>query len=199
MKLFDRDDFLKQLNVALKDAGNGNGSLIVISGEAGIGKTSLVETFIEDKDLKIYWGACDALQIPRPLGPLYDIAMQSTSNILHLLEKSTDKQLLFATTLHLFQKSTQPILMIIEDIHWADESTIDLIKYLGKRINKEKALLIVTFRDDEINAEHPIKTMLGDIPQKNICRIELTALSEKSVEELTKQNLYIENAVWYPY
>ena len=131
MLLFDRDEYLNQLKSSLRLAENENGQLIIISGEAGIGKTSLVEKFIEDKDLKIFWGACDSLNIPRPLGPLYDIATQSTSNLLDLLIKNADRHLLFSNTLQLLkQNGTKPVLMIIEDIHWADESTIDLIKFL---------------------------------------------------------------------
>lgn len=188
MELFERENYLQILEDKFNHIVNGDGLVVLISGEAGIGKTSLVEKFIENKDVKIYWGACDSLNIPRPLGPLYDIAIQSTSNLFNLLVKNEERHVIFSSTLQLLHNRNQPVLMIIEDIHWADESTIDLIKFLGKRINQEKALLIVTFRDDEVGSGHPARTMFGDIPQKNILRMNLIPLSEHSIESIAELN-----------
>src|SRR5947207_1497362 len=88
MELLERKQFLVELEAILKDLGVGGGRFVLISGEAGIGKTSLVERFAKEheKGASVLWGACDALFTPRPLGPLYDIAHQTQGNLLELLE-----------------------------------------------------------------------------------------------------------------
>ena len=75
MELLERELFSSQLSAVFSDVAAGNGCFVLVSGEAGIGKTSLVEQFVESQraQTSIFWGACDALFTPRPLGPLYDI------------------------------------------------------------------------------------------------------------------------------
>jgi predicted ATPase len=78
MELLERETQLRELEAALHDAVNGAGRLALVSGEAGIGKTALVERFAPERraDVRVLWGACDALFTPRPLGPLHDMAGQ---------------------------------------------------------------------------------------------------------------------------
>src|SRR5215831_17993031 len=79
MELLEREHFFDELKTILGDVARGNGRFVLVSGEAGIGKTTLVERFTEanKEQARILWGACDALFTPRPLGPLYDIAHQT--------------------------------------------------------------------------------------------------------------------------
>ena len=73
--LLERDQFLSALDELLCQAAEGTGHIALVSGEAGIGKTSLVERFLErHRETRALWGACEALFTPRPLGPVYDIA-----------------------------------------------------------------------------------------------------------------------------
>ena len=76
MDLLERDAERAKLDAALARASGGHGSAILIAGEAGIGKTALVREFCDEHatDATVLWGVCDALDTPRPLGPLYDIA-----------------------------------------------------------------------------------------------------------------------------
>src|SRR5262245_48983075 len=63
-----------------------SGCIVPVSGEAGIGRTTLVEGFAErNTRARVFCGACDALFTPRPLGPLYDIAPQTQGELLTLL------------------------------------------------------------------------------------------------------------------
>jgi DNA-binding CsgD family transcriptional regulator/GTPase SAR1 family protein len=190
MELLERDRYLTELENAFENLSGGSGYVVLISGEAGIGKTSLVEKFtknLEDK-ANILWGACDDLFTPRPLGPLYDIAAQTKTDLSNLLNRQSSRAEIFSTFLTELQQSGLPNIIVIEDVHWADESTFDLIKYLGRRAGRTNSLFIITYRDDEINSSHPLRLVLGDIPAKDLLRIKLPPLTEETVKKLAKSS-----------
>jgi len=185
MDLLERADFLLQLQDTLADVVRGHGRIALVSGEAGIGKTSLVEQFAETNksSCRVLWGGCDALFTPRPLGPLHDIALQIRGNLLTLLEQEAPRVTIFSAVFEELQ--SQPSnLLVFEDVHWADEATLDLLKFLGRRINKLNSLLVITYRDDEVRAEHPLRLVLGDLPRPSVRRVRLLPLSEDAVDEL---------------
>jgi predicted ATPase/DNA-binding CsgD family transcriptional regulator len=183
-QLLERDLFLRELETALKDAVAGQGCVALVSGEAGIGKTSLVDHFTRDHhvSVRVLWGACDLLFTPRPLGPLHDIAIQLEGELPALLHSDGDRQAIFSASLREMQRC--PSIIVFEDVHWADEATLDLIKYLSRRIQLTPSLLILTFRDDELTAEHPLRLVLGDLPRSLTLRLALHPLSPDSVSAL---------------
>lgn len=185
MDLLERAEFFDQLQDTLAEVKCGHGRVALVTGEAGIGKTSLVEQFAEQQknECRVLWGGCDALFTPRPLGPFYDIAQQLRGNLLTLLDDEAPRAAIFSAVLDELQNHTTTLL-VIEDVHWADEATLDLLKVLGRRINKLNALLIVTYRDDEVRADHPLRLVLGDLPRPSVKRLRLPALSEGAVDEL---------------
>ncbi len=186
MELLEREKYLEELERTFNLLSEGRGFVVLISGEAGIGKTSLVETFLNKIEGKanILWGACDALFTPRPLGPLYDIAVQLKNGLLNLLKNQSSRTEIFQKLLEDIQNTKQPNCLIMEDIHWADESTLDLIKFLGRRTNQLNSIFIITYRDDELGPEHPLRLVLGDILSKNLIRLKLPPLTEKTVNDL---------------
>ena len=100
VELLERDPFFLTLNDLLRQAGEGHGRVALISGEAGIGKTALVERFSRNPgDVRTLWGACEALFTPRPLGPLYDIAQQLQTPLRALLDGEASRATLFAAML----------------------------------------------------------------------------------------------------
>ena len=105
------------------------------------------------------WGACDALFTPRPLGPLHDMAAQTSGTLPALLTGTADRTRIFSAMLAELQG--RPVIAVIEDVHWADEATLDLLRYLGRRIARTAALLVLTYRDDELGPGHPLRTVLG--------------------------------------
>jgi DNA-binding CsgD family transcriptional regulator/tetratricopeptide (TPR) repeat protein len=187
--LLERDQHVQVLDEALRQAAAGHGRVTVVSGEAGIGKTSLVEHFLDQCQPmpRARWGACEALFTPRPLGPLYDIAQQTQAPLRALLDGEANRATLFAAVFDDLAQGPVPAVVVIEDIHWADEATLDLIKYLARRIHRLPALLILTYRDDELSRDHPLRLVLGDLPARDVCRLRLAPLSEAAVAVLARQ------------
>ncbi len=186
MELLERDGYLGELENAYRGLSRPGGSVALVSGEAGIGKTSLVENFTDWAEIKttVLWGSCDALFTPRPLGPLYDIASQLRNGLSKLLSGQSPRETVFGKFLEELQAKSLPNIVVIEDVHLADESTLDLIKYLGRRAARINSLLIITYRNDEIGSNHPLRSVLGDIPSRNIVRLELPPLTEKTVNHI---------------
>ncbi|MBE0671625.1 MAG: AAA family ATPase [Anaerolineales bacterium] len=189
MELLERATQLQVLNSALSQvsAKDGQGCVALVYGEAGIGKTSLVEHFINEHRSKwrILQGACDSLFTPRPLGPIHDIALQTGGQLLQILESEATRTALFSACLSELQGLAT--ILVIEDVHWADEATIDLLKYLGRRIRQTISLMILTYRNDEIGTDHSLRTLLGDLSSSHaLHRVPVTSLSKDAVDELTK-------------
>src|SRR5947209_6757537 len=131
--LLERDQFLDELARLLDEAACGAGRCALVSGEAGIGKSALIERFAElhGTAARFCWGRCEALFTPRPLGPLHDIAQQLQGRTRELLEHESNRAAVFSTILEALSDSPIPTVAIIEDVHWADEATLDLLKFLG--------------------------------------------------------------------
>src|SRR4029450_12233465 len=156
MELLERDHALCQLDAALEDATAGQGRIVLVSGEAGIGKTSLIERFIATHraSARVLWGACDALFTPRPLGPLHDIAARMQGDLLTLLTAQANRTVIFSSFLNDLQQHQS--IVVLEDVHWADEATLDVLKFLGRRMQHVPSMLILSYRDDEIGLHHPL-------------------------------------------
>jgi len=199
MELLERKDSLDVLSQLVTDVSAGEGKTVLLSGEAGIGKTSLIKYFTNDlnSETEVLWGGCDALFTPRPLGPLYDIAYQIKSNLIKMLENEEKRVSIFSEFLNYLVKTSNLKVIVIEDIHWADEATLDLLKFLSRRINRTKSILILSYRDEEIDQNHPLHSILGDLPNSETTRIRLYPLSETAVDKLMRNagvkndNLYV--------
>jgi DNA-binding CsgD family transcriptional regulator/tetratricopeptide (TPR) repeat protein len=190
MDLVERDTVLGQLEALLGAVARGSGHTVCMAGEAGIGKTSLLKALAERRgDALLWWGACDALQTPQPLAPLLDIARSADVAFRALLKPDAQRGALFDAVLTELQRSRQPVLLVIEDVHWADDATLDLIKFLGRRIDRAPVLLVVSYRDDEIAAAHPLRRLLGELPSSLITRIDLQRLTPQAVDLLARRAL----------
>jgi predicted ATPase len=189
MELLEREQFLAELRAILSDVAGGNGRFVLVSGEAGIGKTSLVERFAEAQkaEARIFWGVCDALFTPRPLGPLYDIAPQTQGDLLALLAEEAPRASIFSAALKELGGGQAPSITVIEDVHWADEATLDLLKFLGRRISRINSMLVITYRDDEVGVDHPLRLVFGDLPRRSVVRLRLPPLSEAAVGQLAER------------
>jgi DNA-binding CsgD family transcriptional regulator/tetratricopeptide (TPR) repeat protein len=183
MELLERGPYLADLTAWFGAAGERQGCIALVRGEAGIGKTFLLNEFCkQQRDTRALWGACDALFTPRPLAPLHDIARQAQGPLLAAINSGADRDKIFAAMLDELEQTKT--LVVFEDLHWADEATLDLLKYLGRRIQRSRSMLVVTYRDDEVDPRHPLRFVIGDLPRSHTHRMTLSPLSEPAVATL---------------
>ena len=189
--LLERGELLKDLQDLLSKAKDGAGCLVLIGGEAGAGKTSLVNAFVAaiDSDVLLMSGNCDPLSTPRPLSPLLDFASNHETGIADLLAGDSDNLEIFHEIRDRVRHSRRPVLMVIEDVHWADQATLDFLRFIGRRVADMKAMVVLTYRDDEVGPDHPLRTVLGQlIPLASTARLRVPALSPEAVERLASQS-----------
>jgi DNA-binding CsgD family transcriptional regulator len=188
VELLERAAHLQQLHTHLREATAGRGRLVQLGGEAGVGKTALVRQFCRQSigSARILEGACDPLSTPRPLGPLADIAAAVGGELERQLADGGRRDDVFRTFLTELAQSQRPTVVIFEDIHWADEATLDLLRFLGRRIAGTRALLIATYRDDEVGPSHPLRIAMGDLATSAVVRVSLPPLSAGAVARLVE-------------
>jgi DNA-binding CsgD family transcriptional regulator/tetratricopeptide (TPR) repeat protein len=164
MELLERDEELATLAALASGAVAGHGALVLVTGEAGIGKSALVEVFAHSHaaELRVLWGWCDQLATPRPLGPVRDLARQVRGPLAEHLASGDDAGAVDA----LLDEMSRPpgSVLVVEDAHWADEATLDLLTVLARRIGRLPGLLVVTLRDAELADDHPLRYLPAAAP-----------------------------------
>jgi DNA-binding CsgD family transcriptional regulator/tetratricopeptide (TPR) repeat protein len=188
--LIERDDVLAGLHRSLASARDRRGGLALVTGEAGAGKTSVVREFIRRAAGRpvVLQGACDPLSAPRPLGPLLDAAAGVDVGIAQRLAAGVTRAEAFATALELVAGNGadgRATVFVVEDAHWADDATLDLLTFLGRRITALPTLLVVTYRDDEVGGDHPLRLRLGELATAVRSRSWLAPLSADGIAVLT--------------
>ncbi|MEP6823296.1 MAG: AAA family ATPase [Ramlibacter sp.] len=182
--LLERQPLLQQLAHLLARAEMGEGACIFVGGEAGVGKTSLVRQLVADlpQGVGAFWGINDALQTPSPLAALHDMISQLDAAARQRLSATTERIELFSTFLDAV--SIRPALLVFEDVHWADEATLDLLRYLARRVRRSRLLVVATHRDDETGPSHPLRVLLGDLATAGVHRMAIPPLTPQGVHAL---------------
>ena len=159
----EREAQLASLADYAGEARGGNGQLVLVASEAGVGKSALVEQLQHDlPEAAWFWGACDGLFTPRPLGPLFDVAAKLGGDWRSCAGPGRRDELFGALLRQVSEPGVLRVL-VVEDVHWADEATIDLLRFLGRRLRDAPVLLITTYRDDGLRADDPLRIALGDL------------------------------------
>ena len=141
--------------------GNGRGQMVLVAGQAGVGKTAIVRAFGErQRSVAVLAGACEALFTPRPLGPLLDIAGEVGGELAEATERGASAGELLTGLARALRGAS---VVVLEDLHWADEATLDVVHLLGRRVARIPALVVATYRDDELERDHPLRVVLGEL------------------------------------
>ncbi len=183
--LLEREGPLQTLRDALRETVDESGRVVWIEGEAGIGKTALVERFIrvQGSPARVLWAACDDLFTPRPLAPISDMVAQMGGSLPALLETPGQWSALCAAMLAELQ--SQPTIAVVEDLHWVDEGTLELLLYLARRLEHTRALLVLTYRTDTHGPQHPLGPALTELRGLPGCQtLTLRPLSIKAIRVL---------------
>ena len=170
MELLERAGELAELEAIVE---SGRGRLVLIAGEAGIGKTSLVRALRERLDATFLIGACEPLSVPVPLAPLRELAAD--------LEGADA----VALTRSLLEVLRPPAVAVLEEAHWADPATLDVLRLLARRVEDAGVVVLVTYRDDELAAHPALAMLVGDLATSPATtRMALAPLSPAAVREL---------------
>ncbi|HEX6029872.1 MAG TPA: AAA family ATPase [Tepidiformaceae bacterium] len=184
-ELLERGDAFARLEQLLAAARAGCGSLVFVSGDAGVGKTALVREFCarHQRAARVLRGACDGLRTPRPLGPFVDIASAAGGPIAEVTANKPHQ--VVEALLDELRRATSPALVVLEDLHWADEATLDALGLLGRRVAELAVVIIATYRSDELPRAHPLRIVVGDLATVDaVHRLQLGPLSVAAVAQL---------------
>ena len=190
MELWERSEALNLLGGLLRESAKG-GRIALVAGEAGIGKSALVVEFARrcGPRVRVVWGACDRMVTPRALGPLHDIGHQVGGRLSAELRAAAPQEEIFAAFLDELSgpPSRLQTVVVVEDAHWADEATLDWLAFLGRRIDRLSALLFVTYRNDEVGPDHPLRGVLAALPSAVVRRVPIEPLSRDCVSEQARR------------
>src|SRR3954470_12432438 len=135
MPLVERENQLAALRQYAHEAAAGEGRVVLVTAEAGGGKSVLLERLQSElAEARWAWGTCDGLTTPQPLAPLADLAHDLGGPVRELYRECTDRELLFRALLDQVSETAGLDVVVVEDIHWADEATLDLLRFLSRRI-----------------------------------------------------------------
>jgi DNA-binding CsgD family transcriptional regulator/tetratricopeptide (TPR) repeat protein len=190
MELWERSEALSLLGDLLRESSRG-GRIALVAGEAGIGKSALVNEFARrcGTRARVVWGACDRLVTPRALGPLHDIGHQLGGRLAARLRAAAPQEEIFAAFLDELSspRTRRSQVVVVEDAHWADEATLDWLSFLGRRVDRLPVLLFVTYRSDEVGPDHPLRGVLAGLPSAVVRRVPLEPLSSACVDEQARR------------
>lgn len=188
VELLERSEFLRQLTEWLDGAaGGGGGRLVLVAGEAGVGKTMLLRRFCaEHADAaRILVGGSEGLRTARPLGPLVDIAEQAGGELAEVVERGAGPHDVLGALVRELDAAETPTILVLEDLHWADQASLDLIQLAARRIEGSRALVVGSYRDDELERTHPLRLLVGELATSPaVRRLQLPPLSREAVAQL---------------
>jgi hypothetical protein len=131
-------------------------------------------------------GYCDDLATPRALGPFRDLVGSVGTELSHAVADGRERDRVLTALRTELTWPEHPTVLVIEDVHWADDATLDALRYLIRRIADLPAVLVLTYRDDELNREHPLHGLLGQASRSDHVRhLPLRRLSQQAVRQLS--------------
>ncbi|HEY8474252.1 MAG TPA: AAA family ATPase [Natronosporangium sp.] len=187
-QFLEREYELAELAAAVDRAAGGAGSVALVYGEAGIGKSTLVDTFRRQlpTGARMLVGYCDDLSTKRTFGPIRDLVGDVGAELARALAAGGDRDRVLVALHEELDQPNRPTVLAIEDVHWADEATGDALRYLVRRIATLPAVVLLTYRDEELTEDHPLRQLLGlAAAAPRLYRLRLRPLSEAAVRRLS--------------
>jgi len=187
-RILEREYELGVLATAAQDAAGGAGSVVLMFGEAGIGKSSVVEAVRAQlpAEGRILLGYCDDLATPGTLGPFRDLVGAVGAELSRALQAGDNREQVLTALRAELNWQARPTVLVVEDVHWADDATLDVLRYLVRRIAGLPAVLVLTYRDDELDRDHPLRQLLGQASStERVHHLPLKRLSAQAVRRLS--------------
>nr|WP_214661203.1 LuxR family transcriptional regulator [Streptomyces polyasparticus] len=190
--MLERDHELGRLADAAREAADGAGAVALVFGEAGIGKSSLVRAMsaVLPRQARMLVGQCDDLATGRPLGPFRDLVGGPEpvgEELAKALRGAGDRHRVYDALRSELTTAPLPVVLAVEDVHWADEASLDALRFLVRRVERLPALLVLTYRDDELGREHPLRQLLGQASRADrVLRLPLPRLSREAVARMSE-------------
>jgi DNA-binding CsgD family transcriptional regulator/tetratricopeptide (TPR) repeat protein len=187
-QVLEREHEIAELAAAAREAADGSGSVVLVFGEAGIGKSSVINAVrtVLPQHSRLLVGYCDDLATPRTFGPFRDLLGSVGAELATALREGSDRDRVFDALQAELSWTATPSVLAIEDVHWADDATLDALSYLVRRVSGMPAVLVLTYRDDDLDPTHPLQRVLGLAARApRVRRLELPRLSQPAVLRLT--------------
>jgi DNA-binding CsgD family transcriptional regulator len=187
-RLLERDMDLEALAGAVEQARRGRGSFVLVGGEAGSGKSSLVRAVRAGLDEQVAFlsAGCEFLAVPVPLAAVRELAAAAGDRTL-VERQGEDRFALAVALLDAIRSRAPAVVVVVEDLHWADPATLDVIRLLARRVGDAEIAIVLTYRDDEIGANPVLELLVGDLAtDPNARRLHLRPLSESAIRELAE-------------
>ena len=186
--LLEREAVLAELDGLARRAVRGAGRVVLLRGEAGVGKTAVLTRFTGglEAGTRVLRGWCDPQAAPRPLGPLLDAlaGVGPAAGALEAAIESGDIGALYRRLLAVLRDGHRWV-WVIEDAHWADGATLDLLRFMARRVDSLRLLMVLSYRGEELDRRHPLTVALGDVATcAAVSRIALEPLSREAVAVL---------------
>jgi DNA-binding CsgD family transcriptional regulator len=187
------------LREALAGALAGRGTLVLIGGKAGIGKTALVEALLpeaQEQGALVLVGRCYDLAETPPYGPWAEALAPYPADLPPPPATLTraGQGVAVASQAALFQQvrealaalaARRPLLLFLDDLHWADPASLDLLRHLARGLAALPVLLLATYRADELTRHHPLYTLLPRLVREaHADRLDLRPLGDDDVRAL---------------
>ncbi len=186
--LLERGQELFGLQKAAEDAAKGRGQVVLLAGEAGIGKSRLIAQFLDQlpEGTIAATGNCQPFDTPRPLGPLFDMSLSLGPSFKEIVKAAVYDTDPFTELARAIGAIGPGVVLVFEDAQYADPASLDVIDFLCQRIASIKALIIITYRTDEISSDHPLAMLLGRCPSRFTSRVTLGPISQAATGELAQ-------------
>lgn len=189
----------------------GRGGLVLIGGEAGIGKTTLVDLLCRkalERRALVLAGHCYDLTATPPYGPWLEMtdrypAGEGLPELPDALRRGTSLGG-FSNQMELFEvarsffanlSASRSLVLVLEDLHWSDPVSLDLLRYLARHLQHQPILLVVTYRADEVTEQHPLYPLLPLLVREaNADRLDLRPLGDAAVQALVDERYRLPSA-----